>query len=182
MKEKTMAIIIAAVVTALVVGSASYLLARARERGRAGGLQQRVEELQEEKAALEKRESELKNQVAALEEEKRVLQAQIAEPREISRGLPAGWENYFPTSETTTLSGEPVSRVRTLFGEPPFLIRSIAAVPEASREIWIYIPGTEDPTGVYIFFKGGRVHATRIDEFSGLYSSGLLDDEDFWLR
>ncbi|MBS4023164.1 MAG: hypothetical protein KGZ79_12220 [Dethiobacter sp.] len=66
-----------------------------------------------------------------------------------------------------------------MFGEPPFLIRSIAAVPEFSREIWIYTPGGEDPTGVFIFFKGGRVHASRIDEFGGLHNSGLLDDENF---
>jgi len=44
------------------------------------------------------------------------------------------------------------------------------------------MPGEEDPTGLYIYFKGDRVFRSRLDEFNGLFNSGLLDDEDFWLN
>jgi FtsZ-binding cell division protein ZapB len=182
MKGIAPAVIIAVVVTALVVGTASFFLGRGRDGDQVAALQERVDTLQEEKTALEQRQTELENQVAALEEENQTLKEQAGAPSEVSRQLPSGWEQYFPTFDTTTLTGEPVSRIQALFGEPPFLIRSIAANPAASREIRIYLPGGEDPTGVYLFFKGGRLHSSRIDEFNGLYGSGLLDDEDFWLR
>jgi hypothetical protein len=33
-----------------------------------------------------------------------------------------------------------------------------------------------------LFFKGGELNSSRLDEVNGLYGSGLLDIEDFWLQ
>ncbi len=177
---KTVAVITAVIVTALLVGSAAFFIGSSRDGD--DGLQERVDTLQEENEALQARQSELEEEVTALKAENQELREQLETPLQISRELPDGWETYFPTAETTTLVNESTGSVRALFGEPPYLIRSIAVVPGASRQIWIYTPTAEDPTGLYIYFKGDQVHSSRLDEFNGLYGSGLLDNEDFWLR
>lgn len=108
----------------------------------------------------------------------------VSQPQqpEISRKPKPGWERYFPSPTKTTLTGRLVNEVKTLLGEPPVLVRSIAANPEYSREVWIYLPYEDDPTGLYIYFKGGRVVKTRLDEFNGLEGSAIFEDRDFWLN
>ncbi len=91
-----------------------------------------------------------------------------------------GWEQYFPEGAETTLMGESTARVRELLGEPPFLIRSIAVNPESSREIWIFSPFDQDPTGLYLFFKGGKLDSTESNEFNGLQGADLLNRPGFW--
>jgi hypothetical protein len=166
--NKTLLIVaIAVLVTALVVFMAVDSL-RA----------QKIEGLERQLETLENENAELNEQIAVLQEQ---TKNKPGEGKEISRAPRPGWEAYFPNAETTTLLNEPVDKVRSLLGEPPVLLRSIAANPAFNREIWIYMPGEEDPTGLYIYFKGDRVFGSRLDEFNGLYNSGLLDDEDFWL-
>ncbi len=179
--SKTVAVITAVIVTALLVGSAAFYVGSSRDDG-ADGLQERVDTLQEENETLQARQGELEEEVTALKAENQELREQLETPQQISRELPDGWEAYFPTAETTTLVNESTGSIRALFGEAPYLIRSIAVVPEASRQIWIYTPTAKDPTGLYMFFKGDQVHSSRLDEFNGLFGSELLNDEDFWLR
>lgn len=169
-EKKTLTIIVTALITALLVGGLVYMLMSLR----AGRLETRVEELESANAQL-------RDQVAALQEELETApDGNEEEFPEITLAPRPGWEQYFPTHETTTLLNEPVKQVHSLLGEPPVLLRSIAANPAANREIWIYLPEEEDPTGLYLFFKGNRLTASRLDEFNGLLNSGLLDDEDFW--
>jgi hypothetical protein len=184
MKEKTVLIVIGAVVAALLLGSIFYLAGRAQGRRQATGLQGQVDTLRQENRELKEQNEDLAAQVASLQEENRQLQVQpetSAEPQ-INRFPKTGWEAYFPTAETTTLAGQTTGRVRELLGEPPFLIRGIAANPEFNREIWIFNAAPEDPTGLYLFFKANKLNSSRLDEFQGLYNSGLLDLEAFWLN
>lgn len=139
-----------------------------QDRGNAA-LQQRVTELEQQNTALQ-------SMVAELEQENAVLR----QAPQISRQPKEGWEQYFPTAETTTLAGKTTAEIRELLGEPPVLIRSSAVVAEASREIWIYAARQEDPTGLYLFFKGDRLDESRLDEFNGLPNSGLLERPGFW--
>lgn len=97
---------------------------------------------------------------------------------EISQKPKTGWEQYFPSYDETTLEGRSTKEVRDLLGEPPVLVRNVAANPEFTREIWVYRPFDEDPTGLYLYFKSGKLVNSRLDEFSGL--EGLLADELFW--
>lgn len=168
-------------VVVLVLAGALLLLGGCARDGQPDNGQARVAELEAENAALQAEKEELESRVASLQEEVRQLR-EGADGEDINRQPREGWEQYFPDPETTTLTGESPARVRELLGRPPYLIRSIAAVPEYSREIWIYVPYDEDPTGLYLFFKGNRLTDSRLDEFAGLYNSGLLDWEDFWLR
>jgi outer membrane murein-binding lipoprotein Lpp len=149
--------------------------------GNAGNndVQGRVTELETENEALRTENEALEQRVATLEEEISELQDQDTE---ISRKPNEGWEQFFPDAQTTTLTGESTEAVRALLGNPPVLIRQTAVVPEASREIWVYMPLDEDPTGLYLFFKGNQLDSSRQDEFNGLYGSGLLDLEEFWLQ
>jgi hypothetical protein len=184
-KYKALNIAVASLLAVLLAGSGIYLLWSLSRRGmQAERLQEQVSTLTEEKTALQAREEELQNEIAALQEENRALRegTEIPPPTVISRKPKDGWEELFPTPATTTLLNEPVEDVRNALGEPPYLIRSIAVNPQYNREIWIYVPYDEDPTGLYLFFKGNRLTESRLDEFNGLHNSGLLDDEDFWLN
>lgn len=183
-KSVVVPVVIAVLATAMIVGAGFMLFGRADTgpNGNGDGLQGRVTELEEENTALRSENEELQSAVAALEAEVEELRAQPSPGVVINRQPREGWEEYFPTAETTTLDGESTDRVRELLGEPPFLIRSIAVNPAFNREIWIFAPFEQDPTGLYLFFKGGELDRSRLDEFNGLYGSGLLDEEQFWLQ
>ena len=140
-------------------------------------------ELEKQLAEVEADNQSLAGAIADLEEQVTELEAQLHsldEQQEITRAPNEGWEDYFPAFDQTTLEGETTQSVEELLGKPPYMIRSIAVNPEFSREIWVFIPYQEDPTGLYLFFQGSRLTDSRLDEFQGLFGSGLLDDEDFW--
>ena len=145
-------------------------------------LESRISELESENAALQTENDELTNTVTTLEAQIAALENGDTPQLQINRKPHDGWEDYFPDAETTTLEGQSTAELRTLLGEPPFLIRSIAVQEEASREIWVFVPFDQDPTGLYLYFKGGELDSSRLDEFNGLYGSGLLDSEAFWLQ
>jgi len=180
MKEKSSSILIGAIIAVLLSGSIFYLVGRAQ----GGGLQNQINTLQEENNLLKSRNEELTEKADSLQEENRQLQAKLETPQQpqINRFPKPGWEAYFPTAETSTLTGESTGKVRELLGEPPFLIRSIAANPEFNREIWVFNARPEDPTGLYLFFKANNLVSSRLDEFPGLHNSGLLDQDAFWLN
>ena len=174
-------------ITLLAIGVILFTalaLSGCRPGGNVSELEARVTQLEQDNAALQAEKNELQSKVETLEAENEELrQGGTTTPvPQISRKPRSGWEQYFPTAETTTLQGETTDRVRELLGEPPYLIRSIAVNTAASREIWIFTPYDEDPTGLYLFFKGGTLDSSRQDEFGGLYGSGLLDLDPFWLQ
>jgi cell division protein FtsB len=190
-QSMTVPILFSVLVTALVVGGLMYWIMQTPEEdvtepgAEEQERQEEIEQLQQEIATLNE-------QVANLSEERDQLQRELEELREAEPGESgeqnmtpqpnAGWETYFPDPDTTTLEGASPAEVYELLGEPPFKIRSTAANPTANREIWVYLPYAEDPTGLYLFFKGDQLWSSQLDEFGGLYQSGLLEDEDFWLN
>ncbi len=171
-------IVVTALITALVVGGAFFFLGGRGPavNGEGGELAGRVASLEAEKTALEEEKAALEAEASELREENEALR----EYTQIRREPKEGWRQYFPDAETTTLEGEPIEDVRQLLGEPPYLVRSTAADPQNSREVWVYTPFREDPTGLYLFFKGGRLDKARMDEFPGLRGSFIWEDEDFW--
>jgi hypothetical protein len=74
-----------------------------------------------------------------------------------------------------TVMGKTTAEVGSILGEPRALVRQTAANPEFSREVRIYSPYDEDPTGFYIYFRGGVAVEERMDEFNGLYGSAVLE-------
>lgn len=171
-------IVVTALITAVVVGAAFFFLGGRAPivNGDGGELEEQVAALEEENEALEEEVAALNEEVTELREENEALR----EHTQIHREPKEGWEQYFPDAETTTLEGEPIEDVRRLLGEPPFLVRSTAVDPQNSREVWVYTPFADDPTGLYLFFSGGRLEKSRLDEFPGLRGSFIWDDEDFW--
>lgn len=145
---------------------------------RGGGDQERVKGLEQEAATLRSEKEALQGRVDTLEAEV----TELRQGGEIRRMPKEGWQQYFPEGAETALRGESTARVRELLGEPPFLIRSIAVNQQYNREIWIFAPFDQDPTGLYLFFKGGKLNSAELNEFNGLPGSGLLDREDFWTR
>ena len=51
--------------------------------------------------------------------------------------------------------------------------------PAYIRELWVYHPYDEDPTGLYIWLQGGVFHASRLDEFNGFWGFEF-DNPEFW--
>lgn len=165
-------IIAAIVITALVVGGIVFWWQNATWSNEVNRLNNEIVDLRQQIA---------EGQPEAPQEENGDEPDPGTEPpdgTEVSQKPKAGWEQYFPNYDETTLEGKSVKEVRTLLGEPPVLFRNIAVNPEFSREIWVYRPHDEDPTGLYLYFKGGSLVNSRLDEFSGLDS--LLGDTDFW--
>lgn len=125
----------------------------------------------------------LVDQLSVLPEENQILNEEPSvtpEPLEVSHYPFPDWEQYFPTPDTTTLEGESVESVRLLLGEPPVKMRSIAFTQEFNREIWIYMTDEEDTTALYLYFKGDFLWQSRLDEFSGIENTGILEFPEFW--
>jgi len=200
-------IFLTALVTAFVVGGALYLW-QSSTREDEGGTALQVESLLHEQIlALEDQVAELKLQVEALEHENESLKTRGAPLSEsaievengedsrtykelapelssktaaVSQKPRSGWEVFFPDHGTTTLVDKHVGEVEKVLGPPPFLVRSTAVNPRFNREVWIFLPYDEDPTGLYVYFKGDRVHKSRLDEFNGLPGSTIFSDHEFW--
>jgi hypothetical protein len=51
--------------------------------------------------------------------------------------------------------------------------------PAYVRELWVYHPYDEDPTGLYVWLQGGVFHASRLDEFTGFWGFEF-DNPEFW--
>lgn len=84
-----------------------------------------------------------------------------------------GWEEYFPEEGDSTLKGNSWLKVKTILGEPSVLIR------QGDKEVWVFMPFDQDPTGLYLFFKEDKLLKHRLDEFNGL-SNSLIDNEENW--
>ncbi|MEW6623630.1 MAG: hypothetical protein AB1420_10990 [Bacillota bacterium] len=165
-------IVLAVVISALVTGFAVYWWQTAAMAQERDSFRQTRQELQQKIDNLQSEVDELQGQ----DDGTVPGQDDVA----ISRKPKPGWEQYFPTAETTTLTGKSVNEVRELLGEPPVLVRSIAVNPEFNREVWVFHPFDEDPTGLYIFFKGNQLVNSRLDEFPGLRDAYFWGDEEFW--
>jgi len=144
----------------------------------------RIAELEGDVQALNSENERLNELITERDEEIQDLQDELAElrGREIRFQPKPGWETYFPTHDTNTITGQTVAAVEALLGIPPVRIRSTAATTPFNREIWVFMPYLEDPTGLYLFFKGDQLWRSRLDEFTGIYGSGLLENEEFWLN
>jgi hypothetical protein len=175
-KETLYPVIISIILTAAIVWGLTSLLSPPAD-GAA-----RIQELEGQVDALTLENERVNEMITTAEAEIEALQAQLdaIRSRQISYKPKQGWETYFPSAESSTIIGKSVEEVEDLLGIPPFRIYSTAATVPFNREIWVFVPYDEDPTGLYLFFKGNQLWASRQDEFSGLYGSGLLDNDDFW--
>lgn len=86
------------------------------------------------------------------------------------------WDAYFPTANSTTLLGKSTDEVERLLGAPLALVRQF------DKEVWIYSPFEDDPTGMLVFFERGKLVQSRTDEFNGVRSNTTWQDEEFWFR
>jgi hypothetical protein len=84
-----------------------------------------------------------------------------------------GWEGV-------DLSGMTRDELLDVLGCPLHSMR-LGAVgnPAYIRELWVYHPYDEDPTGLYIWLQGGVFHASRLDEFTGFWGFEF-DNPEFW--
>ena len=177
-RETLIPVVISIILTAVIVWALLGFLAPAPDDN------ERIAELEETVEALTTENDRLNALVTDRDAQILILQSELDQIRSriISLQPKAGWETYFPSHDTNTITGKTVAEVEELLGIPPVKIRSIAATASFNREIWIYMPYAEDPTGLYLYFKGNQLWRSRLDEFTGVYGSGLLEDEDFWVN
>ncbi len=110
-------------------------------------------------------------EIAAVEPEPEpeIPAAQICEPG--IRPNP-GWENV-------QLENKHRDELIEILGCPANLIRMAAMDPANNKELWVYHPYEQDPTGLYIYLKGDVFYYSKLDEFTGFYCYDMLDP-DFW--
>lgn len=73
-------------------------------------------------------------------------------------------------------------KIQTVLGEAPVSLRIGRPGASDIREVRVYFPYEEDPTGLFLFFRNETVVSFRMDEFSGI-SSPLIQDffnQDFF--
>ncbi len=74
----------------------------------------------------------------------------------------------------STWLGRDEAEVRSSLGSPRAELRLNAANPTYSKAVLIYPVAPDDPTGLYLFLRSGRVDSVRRDEFNGLEGSSAL--------
>ncbi len=88
--------------------------------------------------------------------------------------------NPYPGWETAELHGLTREQLLDALGCPPHIIRMTSVVSEEyNRELWVYHPFDDDPTGLFIWLKGDVFHRSRLDEFNGFLCNEMMG-EDFW--
>ncbi len=85
-----------------------------------------------------------------------------------------------PGWDTVNLEGLSREALLDVLGCPPHIIRMTSVVDAAyNRELWVYHPYDEDPTGLFIWLKGNFYHSATLNEFSGFWCYEM-SDLDFW--
>ncbi len=85
----------------------------------------------------------------------------------------AGWENV-------DMEGLTREELVDALGCPPHVIRMTSVVSASNnKELWVYHPYDEDPTGLYIWLKGDVYHDSTLDEFNGFWCNQMMD-MTFW--
>ena len=95
--------------------------------------------------------------------------------------------NYQPTDmkpnpgwEDVDMEGLTREELVDVLGCPPHVIRMTSVVSAANnKELWVYHPYDEDPTGLYVWLKGDVYHDYTLDEFNGFWCYQMMDF-DFW--
>jgi hypothetical protein len=73
------------------------------------------------------------------------------------------------------LNNVEIREIDKVLGAAPVVIKQSRDGAPIRREVRVYMPYDEDPTGLYIYFLNDRVQSFRMDEFNGITNSSLLD-------
>jgi hypothetical protein len=85
-----------------------------------------------------------------------------------------------PGWETISLDGLTREELTDVLGCPPHVIRMTSVVSaDNNRELWVYHPYDEDPTGLYVWLKGDVFHESTLDEFNG-FDCYQMTNLEFW--
>jgi hypothetical protein len=68
-----------------------------------------------------------------------------------------------------------LSKINAILGEAPVSLRIGRPGAPVIREIRVYFPYEEDPTGLFLFFRNETLVSFRMDEFNGI-TSPLIQD------
>ncbi len=111
----------------------------------------------------------------------------LEESNNNSNGNASGCWDYQPTDmapnpgwDGVSLEGLTRDELVDVLGCPPHVIRMTSVVSAANnRELWVYHPYEEDPTGLFIWLKGDVFHYSTLNEFNG-FGCYEMTDLDFW--
>ena len=99
---------------------------------------------------------------------------------------PGCW-NYQPTDmkpnpgwENINMDGLTREELIGVLGCPPHVIRMTSVIgADNNRELWVYHPYDQDPTGLYIWLKGEVFHDSTLNEFNG-FACYEMTNLEFW--
>jgi hypothetical protein len=68
-----------------------------------------------------------------------------------------------------------INEVDRILGAAPVVMKQSREGAPVRREVRVYMPYDEDPTGLYIYFLNDKVESFRMDEFNGITNSSILE-------
>lgn len=85
----------------------------------------------------------------------------------------APYNAFLDANGYLSLAGVSLDRIQTELGDAPVVVRMARPGAPLRREVRVYFPYDEDPTGLYIFIRNESVVSFRLDEFSGLENPAI---------
>ena len=84
--------------------------------------------------------------------------------------------NYFADSEGyVTFKGRTLAEIQQILGDAPIVVKQSIKGAPIRKEVRVYMPYSEDATGLYLFIQNEIVQDFRLDEFNGIQNSSILE-------
>jgi hypothetical protein len=87
----------------------------------------------------------------------------------------APYNQFADTNGFLNFTGTSLSAVQEQLGDAPVVVRMSRPGAPLRREVRVYFPFEEDPTGLYLFFRNEVVVSFKMDEFSGLQNPAIAE-------
>ena len=84
--------------------------------------------------------------------------------------------NYFADAEGyVSFKGRSLSEIQHILGDAPIIVKQSIKGAPIRREVRVYMPYSEDATGLYLFIQNEIVQDFKLDEFNGIQNSSILE-------
>lgn len=84
--------------------------------------------------------------------------------------------NYFADRDGfVSFQGRTLEEIQHILGEAPIVVKQSVPGAPIRKEVRVYLPYKEDPTGLYLFIQNEVVLDFKLDEFNGIQNSSVLE-------
>lgn len=84
--------------------------------------------------------------------------------------------NYFADQEGfISFQGRTLEEIQRILGDAPIIVKQSVPGAPIRKEVRVYLPYNEDPTGLYLFIQNEIVQDFKLDEFNGIQNSSIME-------